>query len=224
MNLTRIHDTCRRRFYCRLLLYSALALLVLGLFLPFMTVRRFTDDGEELPGFDGMMQTAAQKVIELFVDDTPVSKSVVGGIATLWTKQCFAVALLILFVSIVFPIGKLVTSIVLVDRVGHISGSLRWFLERFGPWSLLDATLVALLVIASQGFPLGTVIEPSSGFYVFSTAIVLSYLGVLLSPGHEPEATSTPSLEPTKNPDEQSDAHGAAGREFPDGTSVAAAR
>lgn len=170
---------------CRATLYGGLVGLLAGLCLPFMTVRRFADDGEESPGFDGMMETAVQEVIELFVPGGETSKSVLGGIGLLWAKGRIVTALLILFVSVVFPVAKVATSIVMVEVGGRLRGRVRWLLERFGPWSLLDATLVALLVIASQEFPLGTTIEPAVGFYFFLAAIVLSTVGVMLAPGDE---------------------------------------
>jgi uncharacterized paraquat-inducible protein A len=166
-------------------LYGGLACLLAGLCLPFMTVRRFTDDGDEAPGFDGMMEKLFQEVVELFVFGGETSKSVLGGVGLLWAKGYVAIALLILFVSVVFPLAKLATSIVLVEVGGRVRGRVRWLLERFGPWSLLDATLVALLVIASQKFPLGTTIGPAVGFYFFLVAVVLSTVGVMLAPGDE---------------------------------------
>lgn len=171
----------------RLCLYLALVLMVVGLFVPFMTIHRFGEKGSELPGFDGMLENLVKDGLSLFADNRSTSKSIASGIQTLCEQGQIPVALLILFVSVIFPLAKLTVSILLMERGGSIGQRTRWFLERFGPWSLLDATLVALLIIASQGFPLGTSIVPSVGFYIFTAAIILSYAGVCFTPERKEE-------------------------------------
>lgn len=101
--------------------------------------------------------------------------SVLSGIAGLWEGGELLLALVLLAFSVLFPIFKLGTLVVLWWRPMTSEVRATWLnrLEWLGRWSMLDVFAVAILVVAAK---LGILAEcrPQSGVYVFGSAVLLS--------------------------------------------------
>lgn len=103
------------------------------------------------------------------------SYSVLSGIGGLWEGGELLLALVLLCFSVLFPIFKLGTLVVLWWRPMTSDVRATWLnrLEWLGRWSMLDVFAVAILVVAAK---LGILAEcrPQSGVYVFGAAVLLS--------------------------------------------------
>lgn len=103
------------------------------------------------------------------------SYSVLSGIGGLWESGELLLALVLLCFSVLFPIFKLSTLVVLWWRPMTSEVRATWLnrLEWLGRWSMLDVFAVAILVVAAK---LGILAEcrPQSGVYVFGAAVLLS--------------------------------------------------
>jgi paraquat-inducible protein A len=101
--------------------------------------------------------------------------SVLTGIFGLWESGDMLLALVLLCFSVLFPIFKLGTLLVLWWRPMTSEVRATWLsrLEWLGRWSMLDVFAVAILVVAAK---LGIMAEcrPQSGVYVFGAAVLLS--------------------------------------------------
>jgi len=105
------------------------------------------------------------------------SYSVWAGVVALWEANELLLAAVVFFFSMVFPFVKLLALAVIwfvrlaEDRRAVL---LRW-LELLGKWSMLDVFAVAILIVLVKLGPLAKV-EPRSGVYFFSAAIMSSML------------------------------------------------
>ncbi|MBI4598476.1 MAG: paraquat-inducible protein A [Candidatus Omnitrophica bacterium] len=105
------------------------------------------------------------------------SYSVWTGIVSLWEQSELALATIVFFFSMVFPVIKLLalaTLWFLKLREEQRSQLLRW-LSVLGKWSMLDVFVVAILIVLVKLGPLVT-IEPRIGIYFFAGAILCSML------------------------------------------------
>ncbi len=109
------------------------------------------------------------------------SYSVWGGILNLWDQQERALAVIIFFFSIVFPIVKLLalTIIWLMKLSDTRRKRLLHWLDVLGKWSMLDVFVVAILMVLVKLGPLAKV-EARSGVYFFAGAIIASMLTTML--------------------------------------------
>ena len=101
--------------------------------------------------------------------------SVFKGVNSLWTQGQYALAAILFFFSVVFPVVKLVALGVLWNvRLAEDKRQtvLRW-LGALGKWSMLDVFVVAILIVLVKLGPLANV-EPQVGLYVFCAAILAS--------------------------------------------------
>ncbi len=101
--------------------------------------------------------------------------SVFKGVRSLWEQGQYALALILFFFSIVFPIVKLAALGVIWNvRLAEEQRQavLRW-LGVLGKWSMLDVFAVAILIVLVKLGPLAKV-QPQTGLYVFCAAILLS--------------------------------------------------
>ncbi|MBI2884766.1 MAG: paraquat-inducible protein A [Candidatus Omnitrophica bacterium] len=105
------------------------------------------------------------------------SYSVWAGVVALWHSGEYALAAVVFFFSIAFPLAKLLALAVLwLVRLGEHQREtiLRW-LELLGKWSMLDVFAVAILIVLVKLGPLAN-IQPRVGVYYFTAAIVASML------------------------------------------------
>lgn len=109
------------------------------------------------------------------------SYSVWGGILNLWDRQEYALADIIFFFSIVFPIVKLLAlAIIWFMKLSNAwRKRLLYWLGVLGKWSMLDVFIVAILIVLVKLGPLAKV-EARSGVYFFAGAIIASMLTTLL--------------------------------------------
>jgi len=103
--------------------------------------------------------------------------SVWAGVVALWEQNELALAAILFFFSIVFPIVKLLGLAVIwfwkLPDAGR-TRLLHW-LALLGKWSMLDVFVVAILIVLVKLGPLARV-APRVGVYVFAWAILASML------------------------------------------------
>ena len=146
--LWRIH---RRKIDIPLFLSASFVLLILGLFLPVITLREL-----------------------VFWKST---FSVISGIQNLFEERYFFLALIILLFSVIFPIFKLVvlsmiwfSSLAQNQRERYI----HW-LAVLGKWSMLDVFVVAVTIVITK---ISGLVEAEAriGIYFFGSSILLAML------------------------------------------------
>ncbi|MFN0050580.1 MAG: paraquat-inducible protein A [Planctomycetales bacterium] len=149
---------------------AALATLVVGVLCPFFRIE------ERLEG--GFLESAVEHVAQ--IGNTRLY-SIVDGIRALWQHGEHGIATILVIASVLFPLSKI--------------GALLWFLtsgrrsravylrilKQVGPWSMLDAIVVALLAIAHVAFPGGSSFEIAWAFWVFVSSIGLNSLALMLT-------------------------------------------
>jgi paraquat-inducible protein A len=103
--------------------------------------------------------------------------SVWTGVVALWHQGEYALAAILFFFSMVFPIAKLLTltGLWLVRLTDEQRAKLLHWLSVMGKWSMLDVFVVAILIVLVKLGPLARV-EPRAGVYVFAAAIAASML------------------------------------------------
>ncbi|WP_456378404.1 paraquat-inducible protein A [Thiolapillus sp.] len=135
-----------------LLLLLAVALLVLGLKLPLLTVEKFYIFGNTV--------------------------SLLSAISQLWQEQEKALAILLGGFSVVFPAIKLLLLFLVWNLEDSNSGRhqrhLQW-LATYSKWSMLDVFVVALLVVTVK---LGALAQAQVefGLYAFAASVILTML------------------------------------------------
>jgi paraquat-inducible protein A len=138
-----------RRIEVPLLILTSFVLLLIALSMPLMSVEKMV----------------------LWKNDY----SVIAGIHGLWEQGQYALAVILFFFSVVFPLFKLamlgfIWFIRLAERKRQTV--LHW-LGILGKWSMLDVFVVAILIVLVKLGPLAKV-QPQRGVYWFAAAIFLS--------------------------------------------------
>ena len=101
--------------------------------------------------------------------------SLFHSIAMLWDEGLYALAILVVGFSVIFPFAKLATVAWIVYRPAVSDSQRLWLrrVERLGKWSMLDAFLVTIVLsLASRQFLVGAKSQP--GLSLFILAIILS--------------------------------------------------
>jgi paraquat-inducible protein A len=146
-----LRDRHPRRIEVPLLILVSLVLLLIALSLPLMKVQKMVLWKNEY--------------------------SVIAGVHGLWDQGQYALAIILFFFSIVFPIFKLaVLAFVWFVRLAEAKRetALHW-LGILGKWSMLDVFVVAILIVLVKLGPLAKV-EPQRGLYWFAAAILVSMI------------------------------------------------
>lgn len=103
--------------------------------------------------------------------------SVISGILELLKKGDWAIGLVLLVFSVLFPIAKLCAFWHALQQPAEIdSGRLTRFSATLGKYSMLDVLVLALLVVTFKSFPGGTRMTLGAGAWFFCTSVVLSLL------------------------------------------------
>ncbi|MGO9243388.1 MAG: paraquat-inducible protein A [Verrucomicrobiia bacterium] len=144
-----LRDRYPRRIEVPLLILASFVLLLIALSLPLLTVEKMVLWKNEY--------------------------SVIAGVHGLWEQGQYALAIILFFFSIVFPLFKLamlgfIWFIRLAERKRQ--AVLHW-LGILGKWSMLDVFVVAILIVLVKLGPLAKV-QPQPGVYWFAAAIFLS--------------------------------------------------
>jgi uncharacterized paraquat-inducible protein A len=102
-----------------------------------------------------------------------------GGVRALWQDNMWGVAIIVFLASILVPLLKLLGLFFLVTYHGE-----RWrnerrriykFIEKIGPWAMLDVFLLAIMVGVIRFGSFATVI-PGPGIVAFTSVVVLTLL------------------------------------------------
>jgi paraquat-inducible protein A len=131
--------------------------------------------------------------------------TILGGIAELWAAGDWVLALIVFVASIVVPIGKIATMLLLVATAQRRSSwcarertQLFRLVETVGHWSMLDVFVVVLIVgmIRFGGF---AGVQPQPGLLAFGAVVVLTMLAT--------SSFDTRLLWPEPSPDTKQQAH-----------------
>lgn len=151
-----------RQAACLLLVYFSFLLLVLGLIEPLVTIVPMHSAN---PGKFGSVG--------------PIS--IVTGIKKIFDSQDYAIAGVLLAFSVLFPLAKMVSLAYMLNFLNRIPLNVITWLERLGPWSMLDAVAVLLVVgafatisIANLGANFGV------GLWCFVGSVVLNSLAMTI--------------------------------------------
>ncbi len=146
-----LRDRYPRRIEVPLLILVSFVLLLIALSLPLMTVEKMVLWKNEY--------------------------SVIAGVHGLWEQEQYALAIILFFFSIVFPLLKLtMLGFIWMVRLAEQKRKavLHW-LGILGKWSMLDVFVVAILIVLVKLGPLAKV-QPQRGVYWFAAAIFLSMI------------------------------------------------
>lgn len=130
---------------------AALALLIVANVYPFLT---FTLEG----------QTQANRII--------------SGVVMLWKAHYEPLALLILWASIVAPLGKILATLYVTAPVlaGYAPPGVAWLTrmqKRLAPWAMLDVYMLAVLATLAKLAAMAT-IRPGPGAWAFVALMLIS--------------------------------------------------
>jgi paraquat-inducible protein A len=153
--------------------WTAHVLLGLGLVAPCLTVTPRLGQVDGLGRWLGLV-------------DEPETYSVLTGILELLAGGNVALGIVLLFFSVVFPVGKLVVlrACLAEGRPGRAHA----FVARFGRYSMADVFVLALMVVASKSFPGGTTVDIRWGAFAFAAAALLT-VSITPSPSRNPLPT-----------------------------------
>lgn len=139
-----------KRFDIPILIILSVILLIIGLYKPVITVQKLWDSN---------------------------TQSILSSVLHLWHDKDYGLAAIIFFFSIIFPIIKLISLLViwfarLEDKTRE--GIIR-AMELLGRWSMLDVFVCAVLIVTIKlGVLASAKIEP--GIYYFAVSIFLAML------------------------------------------------
>jgi paraquat-inducible protein A len=148
----------------RVLLLVCNILFALGLFAPCLRV---------VPQF-GELTSVIRILRPSF--DSPQTISIASGIHTLFINGEYAIGLVILTFTIIFPLWKfgVFWESALSTAQDSSRSSALHLIEKFGKFSMLDVYVLALLVISIKGLPGGSLVELRWGLFPFVVAIILT--------------------------------------------------
>ncbi|HZL13158.1 MAG TPA: paraquat-inducible protein A [Verrucomicrobiae bacterium] len=102
-----------------------------------------------------------------------------GGARALWHDGMWGVAIIVFLASILVPLLKLLGLFFLVSvhssRWQKFRGRVFKFIEKIGPWAMLDVFLLAVMVAVIRFGRFATVI-PGPGIVAFTSVVVLTLL------------------------------------------------
>jgi paraquat-inducible protein A len=102
-----------------------------------------------------------------------------GGVRALWRDHLWGVAIIVFLASLLVPLLKLLGLFVLVSIRGPhwqlFRARLFKFIEKIGPWAMLDVFLLAIMVAVVRFGKFATVI-PGPGIVAFTAVVVLTLL------------------------------------------------
>ena len=106
------------------------------------------------------------------------SKTIIGTIKHLYHTQNYPVAITILLFSIIVPLLKSITMIIIaLLKEFHIAKKLLNLFKHLGKWSMLDVFVVSLLLVyLSMGSSQNSYSEIENGLYLFLLYVILSII------------------------------------------------
>lgn len=106
--------------------------------------------------------------------------TIFSGVVTLFKDGLYGLAIIIFCVSIIVPVLKISVLLYLIlsqyvraFRFSQLNSRLLRFIDRIGPWSMIDVFLVAILVALVKLEDLARV-EPGPGVVAFAGVVILT--------------------------------------------------
>ncbi len=137
-----------KRFDIVILIILAIALLIVGLTLPVLTVRKLWDSN---------------------------TYSIITGVQNLWSEKYYALAVVIFVFSIIFPIAKLLSlsAVWFVRLKDEQRKGLVYLMDIFGKWSMLDVFVTAIMIVWVKLGALASA-KAENGIYFFAGSVLLT--------------------------------------------------
>lgn len=107
--------------------------------------------------------------------------SILSGITNLWQEKYYLLVVVILFFSIIFPIIKLLT-LLMVWFVRLSDQQRKWtlyFLAVLGKWSMLDVFVTAIIIVSVKLGALASA-KAEKGIYFFGASILVAMISTTL--------------------------------------------
>jgi paraquat-inducible protein A len=139
-----------KRIDIAILILLSIILLIIGLTLPILTVRKLWDSN---------------------------TYSVLTGVQNLWQEKYYALAIIIFTFSIIFPIAKLISlsAVWFVRLEDEQRKGLVYLMEIFGKWSMLDVFVTAIFIVWVKLGALASA-KAENGIYFFAASVLLTMI------------------------------------------------
>jgi len=133
-----------------ILIVLSIVLLIIGLTLPILTVRKLWDSN---------------------------TYSIITGIQNLWQEKYYVLAVVIFTFSIIFPIAKLISlsAVWFIRLKDEQRKGLVLLMEIFGKWSMLDVFVTAIFIVWIKLGALASA-KPENGIYFFAASVLLTMI------------------------------------------------
>ena len=133
-----------------ILIVLSIVLLIVGLTLPIMTVRKLWNSN---------------------------TYSILSGVQNLWDEKYHVLAVIIFIFSIIFPIAKLfaLSAVWFVRLRDEQRKRLIYWMEIFGKWSMLDVFVSAIIIVWVKLGALASA-KAESGIYFFGASVLLTMI------------------------------------------------
>ncbi len=133
-----------------ILIMVSIYLLIVGLTLPILTVRKLWNSN---------------------------TYSILTGIQNLWQEKYYVLAVIIFIFSIIFPIAKLIslTAVWFLRLKEEHRKKLIFCMEIFGKWSMLDVFVSAIIIVWVKLGALASA-KAENGIYFFGASVLLTMI------------------------------------------------
>jgi paraquat-inducible protein A len=133
-----------------ILIVLSIGLLMIGLTLPILTVRKLWDSN---------------------------TYSILTGVQNLWQEKYYALAVIIFVFSIIFPIAKLtaLSAVWFIRLKDEQRKVLVLCMEIFGKWSMLDVFVTAIFIVWVKLGALASA-KAENGIYFFAASVLLTMI------------------------------------------------
>jgi len=137
-----------KRIDIAILILLSIGLLIIGLTLPILTVRKLWDSN---------------------------TYSVLTGVQNLWQEKYYVLAVVIFTFSIIFPISKLIalSAVWFIRLKDEQRKTLVLCMEIFGKWSMLDVFVTAIFIVWVKLGALASA-KAENGIYFFAASVLLT--------------------------------------------------
>jgi len=131
-----------------ILIILSIVLLIIGLTLPILTVRKLWDSN---------------------------TYSILTGVQNLWQEKYYVLAVVIFTFSIIFPIAKLISlsAVWFIRLKDEQRKTLVLCMEIFGKWSMLDVFVTAIFIVWVKLGALASA-KAENGIYFFAASVLLT--------------------------------------------------
>ena len=145
-----LRDLYPKRIDIVILIVLSIVLLIVGLTLPIMTVRKLWNSN---------------------------TYSILSGVQNLWDEKYHVLAVIIFFFSIIFPIAKLfaLSAVWFIKLRDEQRKRLIYWMEIFGKWSMLDVFVSAIIIVWVKLGALASA-KAENGIYFFAASVLLTMI------------------------------------------------